>query len=130
MKTYLFKSLTFALFSIFLLSACSKKDKTNPDNNSNTGGADIVATVVFESGDEMEFKHNFTIVKPTVTHEKGGEHFAFTAFAQKGTYGITITAIIDDDPGTYTYDKDSGDDEIGALIQFHNYSEDLPEVFM
>src|SRR5699024_3465795 len=115
---------------IFLLSACSKKDKTNPDNNSNTGGADIVAPVVFESGDEMEFKHNFTIVKPTVTHEKGAEHFAFTAFAQKGTYGINIMAVIDDGPVTYSFDKDSGDDETNAQIQFLNYAEDMPETFM
>ncbi len=91
-----------------------------------------MATIEFESGDKIDFKHNFTLFKPTVTHEGEAEQVAFAVAATAGSYGISIISVIDDGPGTYSYDENFDEDgnKEGALIQFSNYEENNVETFV
>lgn len=142
MKTqFKFRQITILLAGLCLLffTACGKKDKTDPDNNdNNTGGKDMVATIAFESGDIIDFGYTFpdiNLIKPTISHEKesdGSDGYLLTVSGIMGGSTISIIGVINNKEGSYSYteDFDEDEDETGVNIWLHTIDGDDIESFL
>lgn len=62
MKTYILKYCTYVLFIVFLLAACGKKEKADPDNPFLSKNSKTTADLILSDGSEVQFVGGFSLM--------------------------------------------------------------------